>query len=445
MVKKLDPRLLSILRAEGTQSPASLMARLGMSQSTLFRSVQAQPEILVALGGPRNRKLAALRRVRNLGSQLPVFQISAAGETVLLGNLLALHPHSFVFLSQSSPSRPQFYPGLPFFLDDMRPQGFLGRAFGHKHPDLKLPGRILDWGHDDILEAIARRGEDLTGNLLLGAESFDRHQAGRNQSVQSIDADHPEKQYITLAQAAMEGQLAGSSAGGEQPKFGAMIRCKGVFEKVLVKFSPAGDSFSAGRWRDLLICESLASEVLRDHGISSAKTRVLEGGGRTFLETIRFDRVGVQGRKGVLTLSAFENEWTGGGQNWAISAGILEREKKISSDDLMTIGTVECFGRLIANSDRHSGNLSFFWNPGDKQAVLAPVYDMLPMFYVPNSEGKDSGIIFSLSTYEHTLLSGWARALPMAIQFWQQVREDARISKKFRKTAAQNLKTVKDS
>jgi hypothetical protein len=193
-------KLLSILRSEGPMSPAALMSRLKASQPTLFRSVKAQHETIVALGAKRNRKIAALRNIRSLGSKIPLFIISNNGDLIPFGDLLGLYPNSFACLMNSAVSRPQFYPGIPFFLDDMRPQGFLGKTFSHKHADLKLPRRVFDWNNDDILEAIARRGEDLIGNILVGAESFERYQALRQQKLEVIDAKQPEKHYARLAE-----------------------------------------------------------------------------------------------------------------------------------------------------------------------------------------------------------------------------------------------------
>lgn len=439
-------KLVSVLRSEGPLSPASLMSRLGISQPTLFRAAQVQPEKIVALGAPRNRKLAALRDVRKMGTSIPFFLISSDGEILPIGNLLPLYPTEYALVMDKTPSRPQLYPGLPFFLDDIRPQGFLGRTFSQKHADLKLPLRTVDWNNDDALEALANRGEDLVGNILVGAESFERYQALIRSKVEMVAADKPEERYVVFAQAAIDGEPSGSSAGGEHPKFGAVIRCRdGTPKKVLVKFSPTGDTFASKRWRDLLISESVALDILRENGIAAAEGKIIEAGGRTFLETIRFDRVGLNGRKGILSLSALENEWTGHGENWAISGALLERAKKISIDDLRRIQKVECFGRLIANSDRHPGNLSFFWEPGEVKASLAPVYDMLPMLYAPTSGGEDAGRRFALPTYEHTLLGAWKEALSIAILYWARLRDDTRLSGDFRKIAEQNYRILKES
>ena len=439
-----EDRILSILRTEGPLSPAILMARLELSQSTLFRSVNAQSNRIISLGASRNRKLAALRDIRRMGSKIPLFSINEKGKISPLGNLIALHPNTFVFLRDAESTKPRFYPGVPFFLDELRPQGFLGRAFGQKHSDLKLPQRIMDWNGDDILEAIAKRGEDLIGNIIAGAESFERYQSLSQNTPEAIDGNSPGNTYVKLAQAAIDGQPAGSSVGGEQPKFGATLRRgDGETVKVLVKFSPPGKTFAAERWRDLLICEAYSLEVLRGHGFSTAEARVLEAGGRTFLETVRFDRLGPHGRRGVISLSALENEWSGHGKNWADSGEKLKNEGIISPEALKVIRILECFGRQIANSDRHSGNLSFFWQPrnetNDEATTLAPVYDMLPMLYAPSSGGENTGKVFTLPTYDHTLLDAWNDALPMAREYWEKVQSDIRVSAEFRKIAKRNL------
>jgi len=443
MASLTDQKLLWILRTEGAQSPATLMGRLEMSQPTLFRSAKAQSENIIALGAKRNRKLAALRNVRQLGSMIPIFIISSEGEVVTLGKINSIYPSSFVFLPEASTTKPYYYQGLPFFLDDMRPQGFLGRSFSQRHLDLKLPSRILDWNNDDILEALARRGEDLPGNILVGAESFERYQLEVNKRPEAIEEKHPEASYVSYAQSAVDGSNVGSSAGGENPKFGAALLLNdGSTRKVLVKFSPVGGTFAAQRWHDLLMSEYLALEVLRENGVPAAVGRVFEGGGRTFLETVRFDRLGANGRIGILSLSALENEFTGHGSNWSVSAQLLERDKIISTHDLNIIQKLECFGRLIANSDRHSGNLSFFWEPGERIAKLAPVYDMLPMNYAPSIGGEKIERNFTLPTFDHTLLSAWKEALPLAVHYWTRVREDTRISQEFKKIAERNLEVL---
>ena len=60
------------------------------------------------------------------------------------------------------PSGPVF-DGLTPEVADMKPSGFMGRAFPQQHEDLALPRRISDWTDDHILVALGRRGDDLGG------------------------------------------------------------------------------------------------------------------------------------------------------------------------------------------------------------------------------------------------------------------------------------------
>ena len=454
---KRELALIDWLRSEGPQAPAAVMSRFDISQPTLFRAVKGQSEMIVSLGAKRNRQLAVLRSVRNLGSRIPIFCISETGAVSKFAELVSLFPDSFAFVLESDQYKPLIFPGLPYFLDDLRPQGFMGRAFLQNHKDLNLPNRVQDLSSDDTLVALSCRGEELPGNLLVGAESFERHQSAVQRSIQRsvdlVDWNRPEKNYVALAKMAIDGEMAGSSAGGEQPKFTAVLsrpenskdnsknRSKdNSTVSVLVKFSPAVDSFAAERWRDLLICESLALLVLRQNRIAAVESRLHEAGGRTFLETTRFDRVGQNGRIGTRSLSALENEWVGNSTMWASSVEVLERKKILSKEDLKTVRLLESFGRLIANTDRHSGNLSFFWDYGDKKARLAPVYDMLPMLFAPSQGGEDTRKKFLRPSYEHTLLEVWPIALRLAREFWTMACDDVKLSKSMRKIAADCLK-----
>src|SRR5204862_4123939 len=80
---------------------------------------------------------------------------------------------------------------------------------------------------------------------------------------------------------------AGSSAGGEQPKFLAPM---GSGEHIIVKFTPPRGSPFGERWHDLLHAEALAAEVLAEHGVPVAAGRIVESATRSYLLSPRFDR-----------------------------------------------------------------------------------------------------------------------------------------------------------
>jgi hypothetical protein len=211
---------------------------------------------------------------------------------------------------------------LPWFLSDMRPQGFIGRTFAHVHPELRLAPNPDYWGDDDVLKALCVAGYDLPGNLVIGAQAFERFQ--QLSPVQSEESDYPQ-----LADAALQGTHPGSSAGGEQPKFCTVHAGR----PVIVKFSSAGNSLADQRWRDLLVCEHLALQTLAASGIPAAPSRILMDAGRVFLEVVRFDRSAKNGRVGMVSLMAYDNEYVGKIDNWANTADRMASRKLLTDGD----------------------------------------------------------------------------------------------------------------
>ena len=50
--------------------------------------------------------------------------------------------------------------GIPYFLQDQRRDGFLGRAVPLRYPELGLPQRVIDWKAEHYLQYLTRRGAD---------------------------------------------------------------------------------------------------------------------------------------------------------------------------------------------------------------------------------------------------------------------------------------------
>ena len=277
--------------SRGVIPAANLRERLGVSPATLMRMVrEAGPEIL-RIGRGRATQYGLRQVWPNLSSsRFPLFRISELGSAVSAGELITLAVHQTAWMPMA-----RVVDGLPAELADARPSGFLGRHFAAAHADLRLPPRLSDWSDHHILLAMSRRGEDLPGNLIVGEESFTRWQELRPVSKSRND-------YPTLAEATIAGHPPGSSAGGERPKFGVLVNDR----HMLVKFAGrggVGDAVSR-RWCDLLILEGVALQVVASHGIPAAPTNVIETPDYWFLESERFDRVGVRGRIAVLSLAA---------------------------------------------------------------------------------------------------------------------------------------------
>ena len=301
---------------------------------------------------------------------------------------------------------------------DMRPQGFLGRAYAAHHaPALGLPPRLTEWSDTHFLRALLAHGEDVVGNLLLGDIARARFLAARPPTPVNP------AQYPALAAAAERGDSPGSSAGGEQPKFVAFTD-----RHVLVKFTAAADHPVSHRWRDLLTAEHLAAQVLRDAGIQASRTRLADVGERRFLEVERFDRVGPLGRRGLHSLSSIEAEFVGEAHlPWPTLAAKLAALGTISAEAAADAALQYAFGTLIGNTDMHHGNLSFISEPG-RPYSLAPAYDMLPMAFAPRVGGSLPEALSPAQIHPDVRPETWRRALWLADSFLDALGDDDRFS-----------------
>ncbi len=271
-----------------------------------------------------------------------------------------------------------------------------------------------DWSDHHILMAMSRRGEDLPGDLIVGEESFARWQALKGVAAARDD-------YPSLADATIAGHPPGSSAGGERPKFGVHVDGR----HVLVKFAARGGATDivARRWCDLLILEGVALDVVGSRGIPAARTSVIEAPSHWFLESERFDRVGVRGRRGVLSLAALHDDPA---DPWARAATLLRESRRMIEDDARRLRWLDAFGALIGNTDRHPHNILFF-TEGDIPR-LAPAFDQVPMLYAPTADGQVPPRVFAEPNVTADTLDVWDDARDAAHQFWFRGSEDARVS-----------------
>jgi hypothetical protein len=334
----------------------------------------------------------------------------------------------------------ELHDGLPWFLSDMRPQGFMGRTFVQAHPELNLPVDLRYWSDDDALRALVQMGDDLPGNLIVGQPALDRY---LRQVPPQADVAQPDLDYPRLADLVMQGTQAGSSAGGEQPKFCARLDEPAHQRPVLVKFSPAGDAPADQRTRDLLVCEHLALQTLADAGLPAAQTRIVAAGGRVFLESTRFDRT-AQGRLGMVSLLVYDAQYVGQMDNWAATAQRMAARQLVTAQDAGHLKLLDAYGQLIGNTDRHYGNISFLLHKDDWQ--LSPTYDMLPMLYAP-IHGEVVARDFAARPLHPSAstLAVWPQAKALAAQFWQTAATDGRISEGFRALALANVAVVQSA
>ncbi len=432
--KRLEESLARLLQRSGPVTAKEARALLGISQPAFSRLVARMGGRVLRAGSGVRLRYAHRREISGVEVPIPVYAIDASGAASRAAMLHPIHPRGFFFEPDG------FFDDLPYLFDDLRPSGFLGRLVPRQHPELNLPDDVRAWSSDQCLRYLTRYAWDTVGSFILGEDAFrlylDRSSSPSNQVREDDRASH----YARLADSVLSAGTPGSSAAGEQPKFLALRTPPPTH--VLVKFSPATRSEVGRRIADLLVCEHLALELLRERGIPASVSTLVEGEGRVFLEVERFDRIGLHGRRGVISLRALDLQYVGHLGRWAETAEALLQQGRIGADARLRIRWLELFGQLIANTDMHPANLSFLLK-GTVAQDLAPVYDMLPMGYHPQ-QGQLLPYRFKPDPPGPSDAPVWLDVWTAARDYWTRVATDRRISDGFRSIAHENGATLRE-
>lgn len=389
---KIRPYLMDGVRTSGELRDAA-----GATRGTLSNAYEREARHILRLGRGRATRYAARQNLTGLDTdEFPIFRVDEAGGIAPAGRLVTLAASETVWLPDETVIN-----GLPAEMHDIAPRGFLGRSYAHRHAELHLPEDVTNWSDHHILIALSRRGEDLPGNLVIGRESFDRFQNLQHEA-------HSVDDFPALSVAALAGEHVGSSAGGEQPKFTALVNG----QHRMVKFA-TDETDNARRWQDLLTLENVALETLRDAGIQAAETRIHEVDGLRCLVIDRFDRINEAGRRAVMTLAAVSGRVDG---SWADAGEGLERRGELSGDDSRHIALLDAYGALIANTDRHQYNVLLF--PAGTGYAVAPAFDQLPMAYAPPASGNFRNSAVNEPRPTVNTLQVWDDARNLAREFW---------------------------
>ncbi|MEA3347738.1 MAG: type II toxin-antitoxin system HipA family toxin YjjJ [Pseudomonadota bacterium] len=415
------PLLIEEYLERGPATSKEIQAVTGMSQSVVARRLRSMGSRIVKLRSGRTLRYAVTCNAFGGDDKLPLSIVDVYGNTVPVAVIRPLaHGGFFVEASAGMPSllfgvsNDGLYGDLPYFLFDLRPQGFLGRQVAREMASRfdDFPPDPRNWNTNHIGRYLISNGDDLPGNFKFGGQALLRV---RRQPVIVSDRDYPD-----LADSVMRGVVPGSSAGGEQPKFTAFSGHS--LAHVIVKFSPQEDNSITRRWRDILITEYHAAEVIRNYDFPAAETRLIEMGDRLFLESKRFDRFGEFGRKLMVSLQSVDAEFTGLGRGWLQVLDALSEQGLIGEQDVFDVAILKQFGLLINNTDMHLGNISLAMEGGVFR--LLPLYDMCSMGFAPKSGGELPPYNFIPS--ESAISSNVARK--MAHDFWERVTNDERIS-----------------
>jgi len=421
-----------------------------VSQPTLSRAIKALgQQRIVRMGRARSTRYA--RRSERPGNECPLYLIDESGLAVHLGVLYELSRGEWLF-QQDSPwkslrgevFRDGLYPGLPWFLQDMRPCGFLGRCFAHAHAQaLQASRNPADWSDVLVLEALRRFGQDMLGALIVGRDMLEQVRSLADHGLKALSEREIPQAYPQMAEQVLAGEWPGSSAAGEQPKFTATVMGSGgEIRHVLVKFSGDMKLPEARRWADLLRAEHLANRVLSEAGLLCARSRMICSAGQTFLESDRFDRCGAAGRRAVVSLEALDAAYVGvNGLPWNRAAVALRDGGWLSAADAEHLTLFWWFGVLTGNTDMHYGNIAFYLDP-NPPLRLAPLYDMVPMSYRPGLEGKLPSDALRLTPPPPEELPIWRLAAAIARNYWEQIARDHDFSSDFRDVAVKNRAAV---
>ncbi len=435
----------------GVRSAPQLAAVAGLTNRQVLRILETRPDDVLSAGLASRRRYALRKPLRGDNTPHPVYALNDQGQASQIASINLIQPQgSHCDLSAHWPceseSQDGWWHGLPYPLYDMQPQGFLGRAFARQeYQTLEVPPNPKEWQDHHVLYVLSRRAFDTSGNLVVGDAALRLYQASRQAPVTPAVDDEAVliQHYNLLAQQAASLGLAGSSAAGEFPKFTALRHLSGMTTPhVIVKFSGVVDGSPAvQRWADLLVCEHLAiAQCASLPGVVPAATRVLQGQGRTFLESERFDRIGPYGRRALVSLASASHHLLGMADDWPSQTQALAARKLLPLADAQAVAHLWWFGRLIANTDMHWGNLALFCHAAPRpHFTLAPVYDMLPMAYAPLPGAEMPPVQWEPPLPLPQEAALWQVACTAALVFWNQAGADGRVSEGFRSICAGNV------
>lgn len=431
-----EPDRVTLLRHALAQGPLpvdDLLARLQVSQATFSRTIQIFGGEAIRFREPGVRTPRyALVRSEPVPSPQPIFRVGEDGRVTEVGAVSFIRGGG-TWVDLGGPAS-RFHEGLPPAMAFAAPSGYLGARIAKVvATEIGVPSSLRDWSGDHRVKFLCSVGSDVAGSLMWGADSFAAHMASR-QIAPIATADVP-RAYLDLANATTQ-TAAGSSAGGEQPKFTCETEARG---HLIVKFARAGSRSS-----EMLVLEELALRALDEAGIQSAPTRYVELNGYGFLEVERFDRIGRFGRRGMISAGAIDDELFGQRDNWPAFAQRCEQAGMLGPGSVRQVLVLTAFSELIGNGDRHFENLSLMTDEVGRPLEVSPAYDILPMMYAPVGGGIEPALRLVAPSFQSLGAKPdvWEQAFQAAQAFWTTAAADRRLSEPMREISASNAQHI---
>ncbi len=422
--------VLALLTTRGGLPSSSIQEALKLSQPTVSRILSEIGDEIVVLGRGKSTQYAVAHAIGTFPAQQPLWHIDQSGAPERIGTVCLLAKDQIHIegdgVSHLFDSTPQEL--LPWVLSPLRAQGFLGRMLAGRLAHYGVPSNPETWNVEAALIS-ALNIHDAPGALLLGTHA-------QKSRLMQMDANDPAQLLDHIALDIVKTLPIGSSAGGEQPKF-PVLDAQG--NPWLVKFSPPRGTPFGDRWSDLLCAEALCNQALERHGFEAAQSQILQSQTRTYLLSKRFDRCAGDGRKHVVSIGSVHAAFVKGGYvNWASTSDALARQGRLSRLDAQACHSMLQFGRLVGNTDMHSGNASLFVEGSSLQEImrgnfkLAPTYDMLPMRWKPDAM---VGVVdYTPFDVDYSLADAATRAA--AREFWVALSRHALTSAVLREVAS---------
>lgn len=438
-MKASTPSLVDHLRAllaqGGVLTAPQLQQATGKSQPSISLALGRLETEVCKIGAARSTRYALVRPILGLAARQTLTWTTPAGVQQPFGELTFLHTGQVHIRAEQGWDWLGSAGQLPWFLQTLQPQGFLGRQLARLRPDFAADPD--QWSIEQVLYMATNHANDPPGAIHMGPVM------GRLMQ----EAPHPLAEraaaFDAMANAIHTTLPAASSAGGEQPKFTTELSgTDDQYKHLIVKFSPPRGTPFGERWHDLLHLEHLALQVLAEQGVAVATTHLLESPERTYLISERFDRVGLEGKRHVVAAAAVRDAFAGArtGLNWITLGEVLSAQGLLSEDHLRNIAAVFLFGQYIGNTDMHHGNLSFLVEDVMKPILVpTPVYDMLPMLWRP---GIHSGELSTVPVAALPQPTGYAAQAALAKKwaqiYWERATDLAALSPALREASAIN-------